>query len=123
VAPVRNGLDYFLRRRFGESLYAVFGLCGAILLMACVSLTSLLLARSLSRYREVAIRLAVVDGGSAATVSLQKAIAGLLYGVRASDLPLLALSIAVLTATAVVAAWIPVRRASIIDPARALHHD
>jgi predicted permease len=59
VTPAKNGFDYFLGRRFGDSLYAVFGLCGAILLMACVSLTSLLLARSLSRHREVAIRLTV----------------------------------------------------------------
>jgi ABC-type antimicrobial peptide transport system permease subunit len=74
--------------------------------------------------RQVAFLLAIgIAVGVAATVSLQKAIAGLLYGVRASDLPLLALSIAVLAATAVVAAWIPVRRASIVDPARALHHD
>jgi ABC-type antimicrobial peptide transport system permease subunit len=74
--------------------------------------------------RQVAFLLAIgIAVGVAATVSLQKAIAGLLYGARASDLPLLALSIAVLTATVVVAAWIPVRRASIVDPARALHHD
>jgi len=74
--------------------------------------------------RQVAFLLAIgIAFGVAATFSLQKAIAGLLYGARASDISLLGLSIAVLTTTAVLAAWIPVRRASIIDPARALHHD
>lgn len=59
VAPARTGADYFLRRRFGECLYAIFGLSAAILLMTCLNLISLSLARGLTRRREVAIRLAI----------------------------------------------------------------
>ncbi len=55
----KTGIDYALRRRFGEPLYALFGICGALLLIACVNLTSLMLARSLSRGREVSVRLAL----------------------------------------------------------------
>jgi predicted permease len=59
VEEARGGVDYFLRSRFGEPLYAILGLCAAILLLAGVNLTSLLLARSLGRAHEVGIRLAL----------------------------------------------------------------
>ena len=62
VIPAGNGLDYFLRDRFGDTLYAIAALCVVILLMTCVNLTSLLLARSLSRRHEVAVRLAIGAG-------------------------------------------------------------
>jgi predicted permease len=59
LSSAASGLDYFLRDRFSEPLYAVFGLCGAMLLMACLNLSSLLLARSFRRRQEVGIRLAL----------------------------------------------------------------
>jgi predicted permease len=59
VVPGQTGIDYFLRNRFGRPLYAVFGICAALLLIAAVNLSSLLLARGLRRRQEVAIRLAL----------------------------------------------------------------
>ncbi len=59
VMPGKSGIDYFLRRRFGEPLYAIFGICAALLLIACVNLTTLVLARSLKRRHELAVRLAL----------------------------------------------------------------
>ena len=59
LQPAGNGLDYFLRDRFGEYVYAIFGLCLAVLLLTCLNMVSLLFARSLRRRQEVTVRLAL----------------------------------------------------------------
>lgn len=59
VIPGATGVDYFLRERFGEPLFAILGVSVALLLIGSVNLASLLLARSLNRRREVAVRLAL----------------------------------------------------------------
>jgi predicted permease len=58
VEPGSRGFTY-IRSVFRKPLVAVFSMCGAILLLACLNLASLLMARSASRERELATRLAV----------------------------------------------------------------
>ena len=54
----RTGFTY-ARMAFRKPLVAVFALCGGILLLACLNLASLLMARGAARERELATRLAM----------------------------------------------------------------
>jgi len=53
-----RGYTYF-REFFKKPLIVVFCLCGAVLLLACLNLASLLMARATARERELATRLAI----------------------------------------------------------------
>ncbi|MBS1821671.1 MAG: ABC transporter permease [Acidobacteria bacterium] len=56
--PASNGFAY-VRIAFRKPLVAMFAMCGGILLLACLNLTSLLMARGAARERELATRLAL----------------------------------------------------------------
>ena len=56
--PGSKGYTYF-REFFRKPLVVVFVLCGAMLLLACLNLASLLMARAAARERELATRLAI----------------------------------------------------------------
>jgi predicted permease len=59
VSPVRTGLAKDLRAQFSRPLYVLVGIVGLILLVACVNLANLMLARGAARRQEMSVRVAI----------------------------------------------------------------
>lgn len=141
VAPFAEMLDAPLARpRFSALLVGVFGV--ASLLLAGVGLYAVVASYVRQRDREIAIRLALgaTAGrirtlvltetlrlvGVGALIGLFGALAagrfihGLLYGVNPLDPPTIIGSALLLVSAAAVASWLPLRRATRVDPTAAL---
>jgi predicted permease len=73
--PGGNGFSA-LRREYEGPLWLLLGIAGLVLLIACVNLTNLMLARARAREREIAVRLAV--GGSRWRLSRQMLVESLI---------------------------------------------
>jgi ABC-type antimicrobial peptide transport system permease subunit len=58
--------------------------------------------------------------GGLAAIPLSRLLSGLLFGVEPIDLPTIAVSAVLLVAVALIAAWIPARTATAVDPIAAL---
>ena len=132
-----------LDRRFETGLVA--GFAGAALFLATVGLFSIASLSMVRRTREFGIRLAlgargadllrlellrtlaiVFSGlacGIAASLALATTVAGFLYGVTAWSPQVYGAAIVVLMVPALVAAWLPARRASKVDPMVALRYE
>lgn len=134
---------FFTRPRFQTFLLSMFAATG--LLLAAIGLYGLISFLVAERTREIGVRMAlgatpsriaklvVSDGvrwtaagviaGTAAATGLLRLLEGLLYQVKANDLRVFGGAIALLAGVAILAAWLPGRRASRIDPMAALRHD
>jgi predicted permease len=132
-----------LNRRFETGLVA--GFATAALFLATLGLFSIASLSVARRTREFGIRLALgargndllrlelrrsltiafagLAWGVAASLALGRVVAGLLYGVTAWSPAVYAAAILVLTVPAFVAAWLPARRATKVDPMVALRYE
>jgi predicted permease len=70
----------------------------------------------------VKLALAGVALGTVLAYALTRLLANLLFGVKAADVPTFVSVAGILTAVALIAAWIPARRASAMEPCEALRH-
>jgi len=124
------------RPRFNAGLLSAFA--GAALLLAAIGVYGVLSYSVSSRLREIGVRLALgadarrvvtlVLGeglrlssigaaiGLVAAIAASRFIQGLVVGVSTSDPRILAAVVIVMTAVAAVAAFLPARRASAVDP-------
>jgi predicted permease len=89
VSPVRTGLAKDLRTQFSRPLYILAGIVGLILLVACVNLASLMLARAAARSQEMSVRVALgasrwTLAGQVLSESLVLSLAGALLGLALS---------------------------------------
>lgn len=144
VISMEDLVDYSLsRQRFNTWLMTVFG--GLALLLAAIGIYGLMAYSVQQRTQEIGIRLALgarvnqiramvvsqgmklavagVIVGIAAALALSQVISSFLFGVEARD-PLTFVVVPLfLAAIALIAVWIPARRASRLDPLEALRHE
>jgi predicted permease len=91
-AELGSGGFAFVRLLFRRPLAAMFAMCGGILMLACLNLASLLMARGFSRERELATRLAL--GATRGRLMQQLLIESLLLAIGGTALGLAAAPLA-----------------------------
>jgi predicted permease len=150
VSPVEKGVSGGLNSKFQRPLYVLAGIVGLILLVACVNLANLMLARAAARSHEMSVRVAIGASRGALlrqvfaeslALSLTGALLGIVFAYWASrtlvllmtegiavpvsldltpDLRILALTLATAVLTGILFGLAPAWRCSRQDPALAL---
>jgi predicted permease len=135
--------DALFLPRLASTLFGIFGFIG--LLLAAVGLYGVMSYSVSRRTREIGIRIALgsqiagvqrliirqgmllamiaVALGLAVALAVAKFFNAFLYGVQPHDLLTFTIVPAFLIAVTFVACWLPSRRASMVDPLKALHYD
>ena len=135
--------DYLAPRELQSSLLG--GFAGFALLLAALGIYAVLAYSVGQRTKEIGVRVALgaqpkdilrgvagqgmklaglgVAIGIAGSLAISRVIAGLLFGVSATDAPTLAAAVAVLLIVAAAACYIPARRAMRVDPMVALRYE
>lgn len=144
LAPLEGLIaDALVAQRIGATLTTLFGLAG--LLLTAVGLYGVLAFMVGEQSREIGVRMALgadrgavvgsilrrgallaVTGialGLATAIALTRTIESLLYGVSAHDPVAYAAVVFLLIGTALLASWIPARRAARVDPMVALREE
>lgn len=85
LTPARTGTGTDVRSQLSRPLYMLAGIVGLILVVACVNLANLMLARAAARSRDMSVRVAMgatryALAGQELTESLVLSIAGALFG-------------------------------------------
>ena len=144
VEPLDRTLSESLgTERFLMVLLALFA--SLALLLAAIGIHGVLSYTVAQRTREIGIRMALgapqksvvhlvlvqgatltlcgLGAGLALALVFARSMSGLLFGVTTTDVPTLAIVLAVLTLVAAIATWVPVRRATHVDPIAALRQE
>ncbi len=144
LATAGETIDFFTRRnRLLADLSSVFG--GLALLLAAIGLYGVRAYAVARRSLEIGIRVALgadrrailmmivretgflvllgVSPGLAAAYTAAHSIRSMLYGVEAHDLPTFAIAAVVTIAVALLAGYLPARRAAGVDPMVAIRHE
>ncbi|HEX7252456.1 MAG TPA: ABC transporter permease [Thermoanaerobaculia bacterium] len=147
LSKVRGLSDYVdaARQSIRFTMVIASALAGLALLLACIGIFGLVSYTVAARTNEIGVRMALGSGRSAilwmmlaqilrltgaglaaglvASFGLTRFLAALLYGVQPYDPATLAAAGAALATAAVLAAWIPARRATRVDPMVTLRNE
>ncbi|UCC71588.1 MAG: FtsX-like permease family protein, partial [Gemmatimonadota bacterium] len=131
------------RRRFGMFLFGLFA--AAAIVMAAIGLYGVLAFSVAQRTNEIGIRIALgarperlvahivreglslslagLAGGAVAALALTRLMSGLIFGVGVTDPITYGLGALLLVAIALLASYVPARRAAAVDPVVALKQE